>query len=230
MENKEKNGKGKNIVIVFLVLIILGLSGYIVYDKFFKKEEKENKENIKAEEKVKEPTLLTNDDALNIGKELYIKTRDIAYNHGVIANSEKMTIDTNNCYSNENGSMTKTTCDDFTFNKVLDNSFKENFTAKGLQQYEESAVEFGGGGFAIYNNEYYIKPYKWGPFNGPYDIAKTKITVKEINENTITLEATETFGDETINTTFTIAKINNQWKMDDYTDAAKLMWSKYLVQ
>ena len=35
--NQVKNsGKGKNIVIVFLILIILGLCGFIVYDKYVK--------------------------------------------------------------------------------------------------------------------------------------------------------------------------------------------------
>ena len=41
MENNNQvknNGKGKNIVIVFLILIVLGLSGFIVYDKYVKEE------------------------------------------------------------------------------------------------------------------------------------------------------------------------------------------------
>ena len=41
--------------------------------------------------------------------------------------------------------------------------------------------------------------------------------------------ATETFDNETIDTTFTIAKENGTWKIDDYTDAGYLMWSKHLI-
>ena len=220
MENK-KNGTGKTVAIVILVLLVLGLGGYIVYDKTMTKESSESDGTVQTEKKVEEPTLLTNDEALEIGKDLYIKTRDIAYNQG-----NKMQVDTSVCYSNENGQMNQTTCSDFTVNKVSDVSFKNNFTTNGLKQYEQKATEYGGGGFVVYNGDYYIKPYKWGPFNGPWDTDATKFTVKQINENNIVLEATETFDTETINTTFTIAKENNQWKMDDYTDAGYLIWSR----
>ena len=220
MDN-EKKGTGKTIAIIVLVLLVLGMGGYIVYDKTVIKQNNESDKNVQTEKKLEEPSLLTNDEALETGKNLYIKTRDIAYNQG-----NEMKVDTNVCYSYENEQMTQTTCNDFTFNKVTDTSFKNDFTAKGLKQYEQKATEYGGGGFVIYNGDYYIKPYKWGPFNGPWDTDATKITVKEINEDNILLEATETFDAETINTTFTIVKENNQWKMDDYTDAGYLIWSK----
>lgn len=218
----EKKSKGKTITIIILVLIIVVLGGYIVYDKVLNKEINEPVKTEKKEEKVE---LLTNDEALKIGKELYIKTRDIAYNH-----KNSMQVDTNICYLNENEQMVQTECGDVTFNKVTDNSFKNNFTAKGLKQYEENAYEYGGGGFVVNNGDYYIKPYKFGAFNGPWDTDVTEIIVKSIEENSIILEAVETFDTDTINTTFTIVKENDAWKIDDYTDAGYLMWSKYLIQ
>lgn len=53
MENKKSN-KGLIVLIIFLIIIILGLSGYIVYDKFFDNKEVntvEKKEKTKKEEK-----------------------------------------------------------------------------------------------------------------------------------------------------------------------------------
>ena len=226
MENK--NGKGKTIAIVILVVLLLGALGYIVYDKAFTKEETKDEVTTskKTEEVVKEPQLLTSEEALSIGKDLYIKTRDIAYNQ-----SGNMQVDENVCYAYENNQMKQVVCGDFPINKVTDVSFKNNFTAKGLKQYEEKATEYGGGGFIVYNNDYYIASYKFGPFDGLWNTDAVKFEVKQINENIITLEATETFGDDVgeplnlIKTSFTIAKENGNWKMDDYTDAGYLCWS-----
>ena len=216
----EKKSTEKTIAIVILVLLVLGLSGYIVYDKMLSSEGIDTKKTIETENStVEQPKLLTNDEAIAIGQDLYIKTRDIAYNQG-----QKLQVDKSNCYVEENGQVVKAACDDFTLNKVIDVSFKNNFTTKGLKQYEQNAVDYGGGGFVIYNGDYYIKEYKWGPFDGPWDTNATKISVKEINENNIVFVATETFGTKLMNTTFTIAKENNQWKMDDYTDAGYLVW------
>ena len=49
VEPKQKKSKGPVIVIIFLILIILGLAGYIVYDKFLSKDTKEPE--TKEEEK-----------------------------------------------------------------------------------------------------------------------------------------------------------------------------------
>ena len=40
MEEKKKSGKGKTVFIVFLILVIIGLSTYICYDKFLIGEKK----------------------------------------------------------------------------------------------------------------------------------------------------------------------------------------------
>lgn len=47
----EKKGKGKTIAIIILTLIIIGLGGYIVYDKFIAKEETEKTEEKAVEKK-----------------------------------------------------------------------------------------------------------------------------------------------------------------------------------
>lgn len=56
-----KESKGKNIFIVILVLLVLGLSGYIVYDKFIK-----NESDNKPEENVNEREEKTEYKSLNI--------------------------------------------------------------------------------------------------------------------------------------------------------------------
>lgn len=66
------------VVIIALILLVLGLSGYIVYDKIFTKENEKIKEPVKTENKVeKQQKLLTNDEAISIGQGLYLKTRDL---------------------------------------------------------------------------------------------------------------------------------------------------------
>ena len=52
-----KKGKGKNILIAILVILLLGTSGYIVYDKFLSKEEKEVTVKEVEKEEIKEENL-----------------------------------------------------------------------------------------------------------------------------------------------------------------------------
>ena len=54
MENKST---GKTVVIIILVLLVLGLGGYIVYDKMLSKESAETKESAKTEKKVENQTI-----------------------------------------------------------------------------------------------------------------------------------------------------------------------------
>ena len=54
---ENKKGKGKNVLIVFLVIIVLGLAGYISYDKYFYKYFE--KENVKVEKKETKKSKLT---------------------------------------------------------------------------------------------------------------------------------------------------------------------------
>ena len=51
MEKKEKNNKGLIVIIIFLVIALVGTSGYIVYDKVIKKEEPIKEKKDKPEEK-----------------------------------------------------------------------------------------------------------------------------------------------------------------------------------
>ncbi len=72
LENvSKKSGKGKNILIVILFLIIIGLLGFIVYDKVInKKEEPKPAEEKVAKEEKKEENLD------EIGKELTLKLEE----------------------------------------------------------------------------------------------------------------------------------------------------------
>ena len=60
MENKEekvvtKTSGGVKFLIVFLVLALLGTSGFIVYDKFIKKSDNTPKTEEKSKKETKEP-------------------------------------------------------------------------------------------------------------------------------------------------------------------------------
>lgn len=57
MENK--SNKGLKVTVVLLIIIILGLCGYIYYDKFVKKEKVKIKEVVKEEKKESDFVLLT---------------------------------------------------------------------------------------------------------------------------------------------------------------------------
>ena len=60
----EKKSKGKTVVIVILVLAVLGLGGYIVYDKFI--EEKNTELNVKKEIKEEKDNVIDNKSNVNI--------------------------------------------------------------------------------------------------------------------------------------------------------------------
>lgn len=91
MENQfesSKKGKGTMVVIIALVLLVLGLSGYIVYDKMLTKESTETKEPAKAE-KVEAP----NEDLNEIANSLFEKTENYKlYILGNFANSNNLTV------------------------------------------------------------------------------------------------------------------------------------------
>jgi len=71
----EKKNKGKTIVIVILILAVLGLGGYIVYDKFLNTEIDEDV-NIQKKQEI---NLLSKEEALKIGKDRYEYIRDGLY-------------------------------------------------------------------------------------------------------------------------------------------------------
>ena len=91
MENNNQvknNGKGKNIVIVFLILIVLGLSGFIVYDKYVKEEVNTNETKTESKETIKditnssiaqelEKTLITKDNYLSLYLSKNISINDV---------------------------------------------------------------------------------------------------------------------------------------------------------
>ncbi len=85
--NNEQPKKKSNVgIIVLLIILVLGLVGYICYDKFYKKEltkteEKENKNDTKEDEKTERPT--TEEDQIYDADDGAIscntKTRNLVY-------------------------------------------------------------------------------------------------------------------------------------------------------
>jgi len=98
----EKKSKGKTIVIVILILAVLGLGGYIVYDKFLNTEKVEPVKTGENEKDCIEKNSMTEDLAINLGKKLYTEVRDKAYNlcflGGIYSNTQT-------CYYSNNGTM-----------------------------------------------------------------------------------------------------------------------------
>ena len=234
MENK-KNSTGKTVTIVILIILLLGALGYIAYDKVFTKETKKpEKTQTKVEE---QPKLLSNEEALEIGKKLYLEARDNVYKYyGTV-----LSIDRNVCYTYINNQMEQQNCDTVDpsnlYYKVSDKDFKNIFTQNGINQFEKFMTIDHTGKFIIYNNDYYI----FGNISGQYTVDEnvTKITVNKIEKDNIVFDVTETCFDLShyaeyeagnnqygtqINSIFKIVKENDVWKIEDYTDA----YTKYL--
>ena len=72
MEETKKNNKGLYAIIAILCVALLGLGGFVVYDKFIKEDSKENKptntnkedKNVKTKDKILKETTLSNDDEI----------------------------------------------------------------------------------------------------------------------------------------------------------------------
>ena len=94
---ENKKGKGKNVLIVFLVILVLGFAGYISYDKYFYKYfEKENVKKLNKKESNKSKLTDLDIDSKEV-KELYEKLVDysdgVMYPLGSVYNSYKTTYD-----------------------------------------------------------------------------------------------------------------------------------------
>lgn len=75
----EKKNIGLIVLVIILFLLVLGLGGFIVYDKVLSNNEIENNENNNSEvdNNQNESKLLSNEEALAEGKRLYDKANDI---------------------------------------------------------------------------------------------------------------------------------------------------------
>lgn len=217
MENKSK---GKVVVIVILVLMVLGLGGYIVYDKVLNKE---TSEPVKAEKKDKTSNVnvLSQDEALKLGKERYEYIREGLY----LCGYKQIKWDDSKLFAwTDTG---KQTTGDLSYARITNiEDIKSNLTTHTYLNWLK-ALDIKQEG-----NEHYI--YVGGCGISPdYAYDKFKIGVKDIQENSITYSVDEYFYTsdnngivEDINkaekytTDFEIVKENGTWKIKEYTDAS----------
>ncbi|MBR3362793.1 MAG: hypothetical protein IKG40_02580 [Bacilli bacterium] len=238
----EKKSTGKTVVIVILLLALLGLGGYIVYDKIVLKELQKFDSTEKKSEK--QPNLLSNEEAIRIGQDLYLKTRDL-YCGGVskLMNNENYDFtwrdNSVDNYVVENGVATKTDiektdgCGLYKYPDEVAIAIKNLFTESGLDKFLDNELK--------YNKRWVVKDnsdnfYMLGCLSHSGVILLDEITIKptSIEENTISFivsdymfEAGLDESEYNINSskatkldnTFKIAKENDSWKVEDYTDS-----------
>ena len=154
VEPKQKKSKGPVIVIIFLILIILGLAGYIVYDKFLsndtkepetKEEEKTTLKEVKDTELVEElrSELVTKDNTHGLYYNQKI-TSDNSSDKRLIGFNVRKYVDENNLKYNENVveygqtarlllAVSKTDINEYMNNKY---NTDINYTYTSTEQYE----------------------------------------------------------------------------------------------
>lgn len=73
----EKKNIGLKVLVVILSLLVVGLSGFIIYDKVLSNNEVENNDNNNVNTDNNGSKLLSNEEAINEGKRLYDKATEI---------------------------------------------------------------------------------------------------------------------------------------------------------
>lgn len=210
----------KNIVIVVLVLIIIIMGGSLFYLNM-NKDKVNNKCKVEEKEETKNENLLTQEEALSLGKEKYEYARDGLYSCGYT----QVKIDESKFYTYTLDGM-KTTGDssDYYARITNINDIKSNLTFHGFIDW----VIYMD--IKTFNNEFYFNSMGCG--EGPvhakdnYEISVLKIykdmiiyNVKEkfykINNSDVSDEIDE---NSTVENRFVILKEDNVWKINEYTD------------
>ena len=109
MEESKKSSKGLTILIIVLIVCVLGLGGYIVYDKVLSKnKEIENNNNTPSTTKKEENINLDNSDKNSILEKYILENINLESDYEVLNNEEYETLvkkyedDANNIIENEN--------------------------------------------------------------------------------------------------------------------------------
>lgn len=252
MENSTE--KNKNKFLIFLVIVIVALSGYIIYDKVTEGnvktdikdtsnetlEDNDTLGEVKEEPEVEKTTTLSNDEAIKIGKELYLKAKGL-----YICQMQKITGDNNwfentTEYSVSNGvaSVIPNGSDmqGFGYNKVksdVSNKISALFTSDGLEKYLNQEVMDNKAWLAKDNSGiFYCKSYL--SRSGTRELSEIGISVSNIEEDEISFAVTDYMGRAGLNeseynvnsqsiakktNSFKIELENGTWKIDEYTDS-----------
>lgn len=238
--------KKNNKLTIFLIIVIAALTGYIVYDKTFSKEDEEEKTEIKEEiqkeeETVKEENteeketvvLLNNDEAIKIGKELYLKAKDL-----YICQLQKITgsysgwFEDSTEYSITNGVPSVIASNSeiygFGYTKLktdVSNKAKGIFTSEGLKNFLNQENTDNKGWVAQDNSgNLYCKGYL--SRSGYKLLDEIGIIVSKNEESEITFTVTDymslvwdSSNIVSTNNTFIIKKENDTWKIESYIDS-----------
>lgn len=234
--------KKNNKLTIFLIIVIAALTGYIVYDKTFSKENEEEKTEIKEEIQNEEETvqeeketvvLLNNDEAIKIGKELYLKAKDL-----YICQLQKITgnysewFENSTQYSITNGvpSVIASNSENYGFGYIklktdVSSKAKGIFTSEGLKNFLNQENTDNKGWVAQDNSgNLYCKDYL--SRSGYKELDEIGILVSKNEENEITFTVTDymsTVMDSSnvvsANNTFKIKKENDTWKIESYIDS-----------
>lgn len=208
------------ILIVFLILIILGLGGYIAYDKVINKETEEPAKEEKNE--VKDNTI-SNEEALAMGKEKYEFAREGLY----LCGWKQVKYDTNKHYSYSDTGMKEVS--DGTgaeYAKITNiEDIKSNLTKHAFIDWIKSLD------IKNFEKDYYINVGGCG-ISPDYAYDKYNISVKQINEDSIVYSIDEYFygtDDNGISedlskatkytSNFELIKEDNTWKINEFNDA-----------
>ena len=212
----EEKSTGKTVVIIILTILLIGALGYIVYDKVIVQK---NEEPTPTEKNIK-TNILSNEEALSLGKEKYEYIRNGMYMCGY----KQLVLSQDAIPASTIGGDT-TAGYNVTYREIANiNDIKSNLTAEMFNQFVSSKL-------ITHQDKYYIVDGCGG--DPTYAHTEYKIETKNIQEDSITYTITEYFYNmdnsgnivedlnkaENYTATFAIIKENDNWKISQYEDA-----------
>ena len=221
-KNKDKKNKQREIIyrdkghpfltflLVLIIMCLLGVVGYLVYENYYKEKEEIPTEKINDEIKEETPKKeMSKEDALLLGTNLYNGAYEL-YNGR--ANFSLNTEDSTDC----DGEM----CSLITnFDNVTNNIFTES----AKKEFERNAKTIR----KIDGKFYYLDNFELNPnsyIETNFEVSKItedKVTFKAISDYCISDENTNCQNKESETKKFVIVKENNKWLVDEFINPVK---------
>lgn len=212
---EEKSNKSKsNIIIAILLILVIGMTSYIAYDKGFNKAKEnlnenktENNENQKVENNENDNTInntMSNEEAINLGKQLW------NYAYG-------------SYWGSENVWKTHTATNQYGGTSIICDTTQEEIKAKYTTDFKADSCLSDETSCTSYDIDSFIALDCNGAGRGAIQTyMETNLSIKTIEENEIIFIATSTYCNsslcqegknvaKTINKEFIIKKVNNEW-------------------
>ena len=206
----------KNIIIIILSVLVLGLSGYLVCDKFLNEE--------KQDENILNEIILTDEEAYDLGNNLYNYGKDVLW----CKKYEYLT------YTNELGNIDYKFVDNLGYEILNFEEVKNKFTSDNLVKYTPSEDYTSFDSSIIKADNKYYDPSMCGRgADLSYNSTELKISKKEVNK--IVFDAVSSYCEVYYDYAtgpmdfascklmvkkleeFVIEKENNEWKIDRIT-------------